>query len=152
MRALRLLLLLCLAACELEGPEDKRRDFETVEQAEARHAAERAAAEKRPTVKPDEPLPAGKVVLVARRDGDAVVVDYRGWLACDGNFEMRSSGVADGKLQFVLVDKNTSTQRAACVGPTEVQARVPQVPQSVSSVTVDQGRGYGALTAPVTQR
>lgn len=153
MRTAGFLLLLVTIGCELEGPEDKRRDGETFAEAEARHAAERAAAEKRSRrVETAEVLPdlaPGETALEARREGDTVVVSYRGWLACDGNYALRQAGAPGAALRLTIVDRNTATQRASCSGPVALSARIASAPRTATSVRVDQGRGYGELTAVI---
>lgn len=153
MRAVVLVLLLTGVACELEGPEDKRRDGETFAEAEARHAAERAPAdphqgrEAKPEARAE--VTPGQTELEARRDGDGVLVHYRGWLTCDGNYELRPSGVPGDALRLVIVDRNTSSQRVSCAGAVELHARIPQAPHAATSVRVDQGRGYREVTARI---
>jgi hypothetical protein len=114
--------LVGVTACELPGPEDKRRDGETFAEAEARHAAER------------------EVKLEARHDGDGVLVDYRGWLPCDGRYALRPEGHDDDTLRLVVEETSASNGQTTCLGPVDLQVRLPFSPRGPRAVRVVQHR------------
>jgi len=101
-------------------------------------------APEQPSPQPDDVLQPGETKLELRPGDGSIEVLYSGWLACDGQFVVKSTR-AKNAITVHVEDRNSSTERMACVGPTYLRTVVEGLAPGTYEVAFHPGRGYAVL-------